>query len=241
MKKKVLVLGSVACVAGIVTASGCTSETGSGTPAPDASQDVRAERTPIEAGEEDAATCYQDVKLSGEALDWKPAAPSPGTCTSAELTQFEANYKDNAITTWKDIGQGISEACASCLITPLSAAKWGFVVYVDEDPATGFQNWGACFSMFEGDACGKSVHNSQTCSLAACDACEDQNSFDSCTETAGAGACAEYVGDVEKNCPKISNNAQKCGTRVAAIKTLCGGTIPDGGGDSGDAGDAADQ
>lgn len=240
MKKKVLVLGAVSCVAGIVTAAGCSSSETPAAGSPDAtSTDARPERTPIESGpEEEAGTCYTPVTLAEDAKEWKPAQPSPGSCTSTELAKFEANYKDQAITTWKDIGTDLSPACAACLITPISAAKWGFVVYIDDTPEQGFQNWGACFSTFDGDVCGKSIQNSQTCSENACEKCPDKNASDACVEeaTKAGGACEEYAGAVDTNCKQIQKSGAKCGTRTAAVKTLCGG-IADGGTDSGDAAD----
>ena len=57
MKKKVLVLGAVTCVAGIVTAAGCSSSE-TVTTTTDASSDVTSERKPLDSGpEEDAGQC----------------------------------------------------------------------------------------------------------------------------------------------------------------------------------------
>jgi hypothetical protein len=249
MKKKVLVLGAVSCVAGIVTATavGCSSETPS-TAAPDASQDVRSERIPVEAGEEDAATCLVDPEATPADFEqspgYKPGKAQNGSCTTTELSQFETNLDDTNIKTWKDLGTDIGQTCADCIITSKEAANWGPVVYTDDAGERGFYNFGACFGVVEKESCGKAVQFLEWCLDAACDACTTKGDRDTCIESAAdtSGVCGSFVETLQKECPKLSTTGKKCNNILDAAKTLCGPLAGDGGTDGGDAStDANDQ
>lgn len=248
MNKKVLVLSAVTCVAGIVTATaaGCTSETVVNNP-PDASQDVKSERQPVEAGEEDAATCLVDPQVTPQTFEespgYKPAAKKSGSCTTTELTKFDANLKDDNIKTWKDLGTDLGATCADCIITSKEAATWGPVVYTDAAGERGFYNFGACFGVVEKESCGKAVQFFEWCLDAACDACTTEGEREACINSASdtGGVCESFAKTLATECPNLSTIGKKCNNILDAAKTLCG-PAPDGGTtDGGDAGDAADQ
>jgi hypothetical protein len=249
MKKKVLVLGAVSCVAGIVTATavGCTSET-INTVTPDASVDVRSERVPVEASEEDAATCLVDPQVTPqtfeEAPGYKPGKQTSGACTTVELSQFEKNLDDTTIKTWKDLGKDIGTTCADCVITSKEAANWGPVVYTDDTGERGFYNFGACFGVVEQESCGKAVQFLEWCLDAACDACTTQGDRDTCIGSAAdtGGVCEGFTKTLNDECTDLTVSGKKCNNILDAAKTLCGpAAASDGGTDGGDAGDAADQ
>jgi hypothetical protein len=244
MNKKVLVLGAVSCVAGIVTVSACTSETIVSPGAGDASTDVRAERTPIEAGEEDAATCLVDPQVTPATFEqspgYKPGAAKNGSCTTTELSTFEKNLDDTTIKTWKELGNDIGQTCAECIITSKEAATWGPVVYTDDVGERGFYNFGACFGVVEKETCGKAVQFLEWCLDAACDACTTQGERDTCIESAAdtGGVCEGFVETLAAECKNLSTSGKKCNNILDAAKTLCGPAVTDGGLDGGDAGDA---
>jgi hypothetical protein len=246
MNKKVLVLGAVSCVAGIVTATaaGCSSSETVTNPPPDASSDVRSERTPIEAGEEDAATCLVDPEVTPATFEqtpgYKPGAIKPGLCSTTELSQFEKNLDDTNIKTWKDLGNDIGTTCAECIITSKEAATWGPVVYTDDAGERGFYNFGACFGAVEKESCGKAVQFLEWCLDAACDACTTQGDRDTCIESAAdtSGVCGSFVDTLTAECKNLTTSGKKCNNILDAAKTLCGPPTGDGGLDGGDAGDA---
>lgn len=250
MKKKVLVLGAVSCVAGIVTATaaGCSSETVVTNPAPDASQDVRSERQPIEAAPEDAATCLVDPEATPADFEaspgYKAGAQKSDSCTTTELSQFEKNLDDTNIKTWKELGNQIGTTCAECIITSKEAATWGPVVYTDDTGERGFYNFGACFGVVEQESCGKAVQFLEWCLDAACDACTTQGERDACIEASldTAGVCEGFGKTLGTECKALETSGKKCNNILDAAKTLCGPAAGDGGADGGDdAGDAADQ
>lgn len=249
MKKKVLVLGAVSCVAGIVTATaaGCSSETVVTNPGTDASQDVRSERAPIEAAAEDAATCLADPQATPDDFEkspgYKPGAQKSGSCTTTELSQFEKNLDDTNIKTWKELGNDLGTTCADCIITSKEAASWGPVVYTDDAGERGFYNFGACFGVIEKESCGKAVQFLEWCLDAACDACTTQGERDDCINSAAdkGGVCEGFTTTLNAECKNLSTSGKKCNNILDAAKTLCGPAAGDGGTDGGDAGDAADQ
>ena len=247
MKKKVLVLGAVSCVAGIVTATavGCSSETVVTNPAPDASQDVRAERAPVEAAPEDAATCLVDPQATAADFEqspgYKPGAKTADACTTTELSQFEKNLDDTNIKTWKELGNDIGTQCAACIITSKENATWGPVVYTDDAGERGFYNFGACFGVVEKESCGKAVQFLEWCLDAACDACTTQGERDTCIETSldKGGPCEAFGTTLNAECKDLTASGKKCNNILDAAKTLCGPAVVTDGGT--DAADAADQ
>lgn len=245
MKKKVLVLSAVTCVAGIVmaTAAGCSSETVSSTTTPpDATTDVRNERQPIDSGpEEDAGQCPLNEALTADDLlqkpGYKPGKATPGSCTTAELAQFEKNLDDTNIKTWKDLGQDLGTTCADCIITSTAKDNWGPVVYTEESGGDrGFYNFGACFGVVEGkDACGQAVQFLEFCLDAACDTCaETQADREACIDKAAdtGGMCEPFVETLTAECKQLTTSGKKCNTVADAAKTICGAAITDGGTDA---------
>jgi hypothetical protein len=216
-------------------------------PAPDASQDVRSERVPVEASEEDAATCLVDPEVTPATFEqspgYKPGAQNSGACTTVDLSQFEKNLDDANIKTWKDLGTDIGTTCADCIITSKEAANWGPVVYTDDVGDRGFYNFGACFGVVEQASCGKAVQFLEWCLDAACDACTTQGDRDSCIESAfdTGGPCESFAETLGAECKNLTTSGKKCNNILDAAKTLCGPAVGDGGTDGGDAGDAADQ
>lgn len=247
MKKKVLVLSAVTCVAGIVTATaaGCSSSESSPSTTPDATADVRSERQPVDTGpDEDAGQCPLNEALTADDLlakpGYKPGKAAPGACTSAELTQFEKNLDDTTIQTWKDLGKDLGTTCADCIITSTAADNWGPVVYTEESGGDrGFYNFGACFGVVEGkDSCGQAVQFLEFCLDAACDTCaETQADRDACIDSAAdtGGMCAAFVETLQNECKQLNTSGKKCNSVADAAKAICGDAITDGGTEGGDA------
>jgi hypothetical protein len=246
MKKKVLVLGAVTCVAGIVTmaAAGCSSSDSSpGTGTPDATADVvKADRVVPEASDEDAGQC--PLPVTDTAADYektpgfKPGLAQVGKCTNTEITTFEKNLDDTTIKTWKDLEKDLSADCAACVITSTAAANWGPIVYTEESGGDrGFYNFGACFSVVEKPECGKSVQFLEWCLDAACDECATtQGEHDSCvSKAAGAtGTCKDFTVELQAQCKDLDKSGDKCNNIVDAARTLCGSGSTDGGTDAAD-------
>lgn len=137
--KKLLVLGAVSCVAGIVTATagGCSSETPASSPNEAGATDVRHERSALDSGpEEDAGLCPLQDTLTAADLEaqkgYKPGKSQPSKCTAAEITQFDKNLDDPEIKTWKAVETGLSAECAACIVTSTAEDTWGPVVYTEE-------------------------------------------------------------------------------------------------------------
>jgi hypothetical protein len=241
MKKKVLVLGAVSCVAGIVTASaaGCSSTTETTTNTPDTGVDAKRDVSPLDSGDDDAGTCLAPDKAPKDPSEldanpgWKPALAPDAKCTSEELTTFEKNLNDQNLKSWKDLGTSLSDACAACIITPDTATNWGPVVYTaSDDGNTGFYNFGACFGALDpSDACGKAVQYLEFCLDSACTDCTAQTDRDQCIKDASAdgGPCKSFTDTTNSTCKKLSANSTKCDNVAGAAKALCGGTITDGG------------
>jgi len=243
MKKKVLLLGAVSCVAGIVMAAGCSSSETVNNPAPDAASDAvsKADRVIPEAGEDDAGNCPINEPLSAADLEkdpgYKAGKSQPGACSTTDLAQFEKNLDDTTIKTWKDLEKDLTPGCAACIITSTAATNWGPVVYFEESGGdSGFYNFGACFGVLEKDDCGKAVQFLEFCLDAACDCATTQADRDTCIDKAAdtTGMCADFVTTLQGQCKNLSANGKKCNNIGDAAKTICGPAT----GDAGDAGDA---
>lgn len=243
MKKKVLVLGAVSMVAGIITASasGCSSsETTVSQSGPDATSDVKSERQPIESStDEDAGSCVKAVTVTEATIEkdigpYKPGKITPDRCTTQDLSQFEANLKDTNLKEWVDLKKDLPTDCAACIITNTKDDNWGPIVVNDE--GAGFVNFGACFGALENADCGKNLQFGEFCYDAACEDCASDADQTACVkESSGAGgACEEFASGVEANCKKLQTNFKKCENALAGAKTLCGPAV-DGGTDAGDA------
>lgn len=255
VKKKLVVAGAITCVTAIVTASAAGCGTTEATrPAPDASEDVRSERTRSDASEgDDAGACPLDVPLTKDDLlaepGYKPGKVSAGACTPEELAQFEKNLDDVDVKTWIDLGRDIGQTCADCIVTSSSAPSWGPVVYTEESGGDrGFYNFGACFGVVEGsDLCGQSVQFLELCFETACSCAHTRAERERCLDAAGdlGSMCEEFVAALQKDCKQIAASDMKCNDVVKAAKTLCGPAAADGGADGGadasDSGDANDQ
>lgn len=245
--KKLFALASVSAIAGLmttVTASGCSSTTtessssSSGSTGDAASKDATTkDRTtiPEDDGGEDPA-CPQDVPLTEADLEkeigWKEAKAAPGACTSADITQLEANFKATGIKTYFDLGKDLSEPCFACVFAKDTDQNWGPIVGTAENNGeTGFVNFGACFGEVEDPACGKALQYEQFCYNIACNECSATSTeCQKCVEKAGSsGMCTEFGDTTAKACPNIQTSAKKCNSIIDAAKTLCGAVSGDAG------------
>jgi hypothetical protein len=249
--RKVMLLGAVTCMSGVVTTMagvGCSSDPES-TPSPDAQSDapadVRTERAAPEPEEEvDAGACPRIVALTAADLDesrgWKPALAAPGSCDAADLTKLEGNLKDTAnVKTYFDLGNGMSEACVKCAIGKDTDTNWPTIIGLESTSGeTGFYNYGACFGFIEGDDCGKALQYEQFCYNVACNACaKTSTERQKCINLAGSdGMCKDFAAATQTACPNRTETSKSCGSVVNGVKTLCGSS--DGGADAGDDADA---
>jgi hypothetical protein len=246
--KKLFALASVSAIAGLmttVTASGCssttTTESGSSSGTADSgSKDATSERTktPVDtdSGEEEPTDCPADVPLTEADLDkeinWKEAKASPGSCTTEDITQLEANFKQTGIKSYFDLGKDLSDNCFACAFAKDTDANWGPIVGTAENNGeTGFVNFGACFGYVEDPACGKALQYEQFCYNIACNECTTTSTErQKCVEKAGSsGMCTEFGDTTAKACPNIQTTAKKCNSIVDAVKTLCGAASADAG------------
>jgi hypothetical protein len=241
--KKLFALASVSAIAGLMTAVGCsttTTETNPGTSTSDAGKDTGGstkDRTVVGDDEEEpAGDCPQDVPLTAADLDkeigWKAAKATPGACTTADITQLEANFKDTGIKSYFDLGKSLSDDCFACAFAKDTDAAWGPIVGTAENNGeTGFVNFGACFGHVEDADCGKALQYEQFCYNIACNECATTSTErQKCVEKAGSsGMCTEFGDTTAKACPNIQTSAKKCNSIVDAVKTLCGAASGDAG------------
>jgi hypothetical protein len=247
--KKLFALASVSAIAGLMTtvgASGCsttTTETNSSSSSGGTDGGTKDATTkdrtvvPEDDGGEDPSDCPADVPLTEADLDkeigWKEAKAVPGACTAADITQLEANFKDQGIKTYFDLGKNLPEGCFNCIFSKDTDANWGPVVGTAENGGeTGFVNFGACFGEVEDPACGKALQYEQFCYNIACNECSATSTErQKCVEKAGSsGMCTEFGDATAKACPNIQTSAKKCNSIVDAAKTLCGAASTDAGG-----------
>jgi hypothetical protein len=241
-----MALSALTFVTGIVTtltANGCSNgdDAGGGGQA-DAQPDVKPDATKPDAGpggeDEDAGQCPADVPLTVEDLDkeigWKPAKAAPGACSDADIKKLEANFDDQSLKTYFDLGTGLGADCKACVFAKDTDANWGPIVGTAEDNGeTGFINFGACFGSIEGDACGKALQYEQFCYNVACNECATtQSERTKCIQSAGDGMCKSFGDTTGTACPKVQDTAKSCNTIFDAVKTLCG-SPGDGGTDGG--------
>ena len=174
--------------------------------------------------------CPQDVPLTVADLDkevgWKPGAQAQGSCTTTEITQIEANFKDTGVRTYFDLAKNVSDTCRACAFSKDSDATWAPIVGTAENNGeTGFINYGACFGAIEGGTCGKAIQYQMFCENVACGECTTTTSERAkCiaqSETAG-GMCESFVSTKTTSCPSWTLNVKSCGEIQTAIKTLCG-------------------
>lgn len=246
--KKLFALASVSAIAGLMTtvgASGCSTTTtesgsssGSTTDGGKDSGGSTKDRTVVGDNEEDepASDCPADVPLTEADLDkeigWKEAKAVPGACSTADITQLEANFKDTGIKTYFDLGKDLSTECFGCVFAKDTDANWGPIVGTAENNGeTGFVNFGACFGEVEDPACGKALQYEQFCYNIACNECSTTSTErQKCVEKAGsAGMCTEFGDTTAKACPNIQTSAKKCNSIIDAAKTLCGAASTDAG------------
>jgi hypothetical protein len=229
-----------------VTASGCSSTTTESSSSSSGgtdggSKDATSERTKVpvdDGGEEEETDCPQDVPLTEADLEkeigWKEAKQTPGACTSGDITQLEANFKDTGIKTYFDLGKSLSDECFACVFAKDTDANWGPIVGTAENGGeTGFVNFGACFGAVEDPACGKALQYEQFCYNIACNECTTTSTErQKCVEKAGSsGMCTEFGDTTAKACPNIQTTAKKCNSIIDAAKTLCGAASGDAGQD----------
>lgn len=244
MVRKLMALGAVTFVTGLVTTLTVTGCSGADPGAePDAGDDARADVRPPRVVEpepdEDAGACPASVALTAADIDeeigWKPAAKVTGACSADDLVRLEANFKDAAVTSYFDFGKGLSDTCSACAIAKDTDDKWGPIVGVAaSNGATGFVNFGACFGAVVAEPCGKAVQYEELCYNVACDECAaTQSEQQSCVSAAGEdGMCKAFAATTQDACPGLSGAVDQCGTVLDAVKTLCGAPA----GDAGDAG-----
>jgi len=246
--KKLFALASVSAIAGLmttVTASGCSSTTtetssssSSGGTGDGGSKDATTkDRAVVGDNEEEAPSdCPANVPLTEADLDkeigWKPAKATPGSCTSADLTQLEANFKDTGIKTYFDLGKSLSEECFACAFAKDTDANWGPIVGTAENNGeTGFVNFGACFGEVEDEAWRQSLQDEQFWYNLPChEVPHASTERQKCVEKAGSsGMCSAFGDATAKACPNIQTSAKKCNSITDAVKTLCGAASADAG------------
>jgi len=174
--------------------------------------------------------CPMDVPLSNADLDkeigWKPGSPAQGSCSTADISQLESNFKSTSITTYFDLAKGVSDTCHACVVSKDTDAKWGPIVGTAENNGeTGFVNYGACFGAIEGDACGKAIQYEAFCQNIACNECvttESERAKCISAASAAGNMCESFTNEKTKSCPSWSLNVKSCGDVLTAIKTLCG-------------------
>lgn len=241
MLKKLFALAGVTALTGAVvavSAAGCSSTTETTETTDSGTTDGGKKEGGGVGEDEDAGACPANVALTAADLDgeigWKKAAPSPGACSQGDLTQLEANFKDDGIQSYFDLGKSVSDACKACVFAKDTDETWGPIVgSADDNGQTGFINFGACFGSIEGDACGKALQYEQFCYNVACNECSTTTTErQSCVEAAGSdGMCKDFGSTTGNACPDIQNTAKKCNTVFDGIKTLCGSGAGDGGAD----------
>jgi hypothetical protein len=244
--KKLFALASVSAIAGLmttVTASGCSSTTtetsssssgGTDSGPKDATPD-RKTITDDDSGDT-TSDCPKSVPLTADDLDkeigFKPPKASPGACSSADLTQLEANFKDTNLKTYFDLGKSMSDACVACVFSKDTDTNWGPIVGTASDNGmTGFINFGACFAEVENADCGKALQYEQFCYNVACNACTTSSTDrQKCVQTAGdTGMCKDFGNTTQTACPNIQTSAKSCNAVTDGAKVLCGSGISDAG------------
>lgn len=246
--KKLFALASVSALAGLMTsvaAAGCSSTTTetTTTDASDAKADVVKHDAIADDDADQGPACpaKPDKPITADVLDqeigWKPAKAAPGSCTQADLTKLEANFKDTNLKTYFDLGNGLSPDCVTCTFSKDTDANWQPIVGTAMDNGmTGFINFGACFGSKDGDACGKALQYEQFCYNIVCNQCATtQTEHDQCVQAAGmdqdiCGALGDATG---KACPNLQANAKACNTIIDAVTTLCGAPASDAGAEGG--------
>jgi hypothetical protein len=239
MLKKTLSFGFVASSAILAVAlssGGCSSS--DATPTDDGGPVVGKDSGKVDGGGGDTGpgseTCpgpaptKADLEGSG---GWKPPPPASATaCTSADITKFEANFKDPALATYEDLLKGLPAACGACILGKEGGATWPFIVVDDTDPKLGFFNYGACYARAPNgsDACGKAVQYTEFCINASCSDCDETASADCQSSDVTQTACSTNFGaDIQAGCgtdqAKVKALDDACGKATLAVGVLCGG------------------
>lgn len=229
MVKKLFALASVTAVAGLsaaAAASGCSSSTTTIEEDGGIAETGRRDRQELEEEDED---CPINVAITVKDMDdqigWKKAVAAPGACTTADITQIEANFQDPSLESYFDLGKGVSASCVACVISKDTDDTWQPIVgTADDNGQTGFLNFGACFGQLEGDDCGKSLQYEQFCYNVACNRCATTRAArDLCVDRASTGMCSDFGDRTTGACPDIRNSANRCSSIYDAMATLCGG------------------
>jgi hypothetical protein len=174
-----------------------------------------------------AGACPAHEVVSAADLDaesgWRPAVATPGACTAGDLTKLQDNFSDSAITTWIDVGNGLTPSCKACAISYDTAAHWQPIVATQANAgATGFINFGACYGQLEGPTCGKALQYERFCINVNCGGCESSAKEYSCTNAALREECSALEAGANAACPKRQTSDAYCGSVFAAVKKLCG-------------------
>jgi hypothetical protein len=210
-----VVIVSVAAISSAV-AFACSGPPNNGTPpdtGSDGSADARDGRVhgddvfvPDSPGDDADSGCPTPADITG----WTPPAYHPATgsdqgkCTDAFISAYFTDCLGPTATQatcapWGTSGDAAHKACAQCLLTLSTAAKYGPLV---EYKGVVNANIAGCIELKDptnGVACATAVQQSEECDHAACDpVCpvKDDPSFQlwlQCVQAAEAGQCKPYA------------------------------------------------
>lgn len=188
-----------------------------------ANENANANATP-DAGPSDAApdatprptgTCPKDIRGLAESSYYRPPHRfTKGACTEADIKAINkpgggSFPKRKAL---------VSAACQACIYSNLDDPEWGLVVVLDPD--NGPTNWAAYVAANGASPECAKARNWQWCTKAACSACPNQDSQNTCGQhevESPDGQC-KALADTNDACP----TSGACTDTFCAIAELCG-------------------
>jgi hypothetical protein len=115
-------------------------------PLVDAAVDASTGPLPQADAADASATCPPVTPLTSADMDqsygWKPALRIVGACSDGDIDQLRANIFSFApVTSYFDLGAGLSQSCNDCVFSKDTDATWGLIVgHAANGGATGFLN-----------------------------------------------------------------------------------------------------
>ena len=236
MVNKLFALASVTALAGLVSAvavGGCSETVVENPVTPDSGTDggkVKGDAAPPDDDDDtDEPLCYKEDPVDVSEVPYKAGNVVPGACKSTIEKTIKDFIDNNKQGTWDDLKAEISSkesaACASCVFSKDTDAKWAPIVQVESGAAS--INVGGCIGVVsKSDACGEAAFKWDLCLNAVCKDCEQGST---CGQDAQGTACKAASEEFGKEC---GNNAQSylnaCGNLFKAIAVQCSGE-PDAG------------
>src|SRR5262249_20655016 len=159
--KKLFVFSGLAALVGIVSTgigAGCATGTGFDDSFPaDAHTERRTPFVPLDDEPVDAGSCPEPVPFTATDFTWDPGYKSPksptAACTDADISKIAANIQSPA-TSYLDFVRGVTADCKSCAVANWNDSNWAPLVLFQTDGSKGIIDFGACFGVLEGEACG---------------------------------------------------------------------------------------